>query len=408
SVFATVNYDNVPTSDPQNIAATGNGVASFLLGLPSNANTIAGQADLDIRQVLYHGYFQDDFRVTPKLTLNLGLRYEYNEWPHHIRGRMGGFDMTTGQFYWTSTNPITGQPANARPTIAAPDLNNWAPRIGFAYRLRPQTVVRGAYGIFYNCNLGWEWSTCRGNWPYSVSQNLRALNIAGSTPIRSDQLFRSFEPSTIPAQAQHTISRDLKMPYMQNWNFGIEQQLARDLVLELNYQGAKGTNLSSFLSTNDPPPGPGDPDPRRPFPVAGSLSELKTVANSHYHGLTAKLEKRYAQGLSVIASYAYQKSIDLNSEFGGTSPQDSRNARLDMAPSGFDQTHVFNGSFIWEIPLGRNMRGVAKQLINGWQTTGIITLETGRPFNINIPFDNANVGSRGDFQRPNLVGDPFP
>src|SRR5581483_8580056 len=233
SVYATVNYDNVPTSDPQNIAATGNGVASFLLGLPSNANTIAGQADLDIRQVLYHGYFQDDFRVTPKLTLNLGLRYEYNEWPHHIRGRMGGFDMTTGQFYWTSTNPITGQPANARPTIAAPDLNNWAPRIGFAYRLRPQTVVRGAYGIFYNSNLGWEWSTGRGNWPYSVSQNLQALNIAGSTPIRSDQLFRSFEPSTIPAQAQHTISRDLKMPYMQNWNFGIEQQLARDLVLEL-------------------------------------------------------------------------------------------------------------------------------------------------------------------------------
>ncbi len=408
SVFATMNFDNLPTSDPQNVANTGNSVASFLLGLPSTANRIAGEADLDIRQDLYHAYVQDDFRVTSKLTLNLGLRYEYNQWPHHIRGRMGGFDMTTGQFYWTATNPITGEPANAIPTIAQPQRNNWAPRVGFAYRVMPRTVVRGAYGIFYNSNFGWEWSTGRGNWPFSVSENDTGLNIAGVPPTRSDQLFLSFQPSAIPAQAQHTISRDLKMPYMQNWNFGIEHQLAKDLVLELNYQGAKGTHLSSFLSTNDPEPGPGDPNARRPYPQAGSLSELKTVATSRYSGLTAHLEKRYSAGLSLIASYAYQKSIDLNSEFGGTSPQDSRNAKLDLAPSGFDQTHVFNSAFVWEIPAGKSLHGVARQVVYGWQTTGVVTLETGRPFNITVPFDNANVGARGNFQRPNLVGDPFP
>lgn len=408
SVFSTVNYDNIPVSDPQNVSATGTSVASFLLGLPSTANRIAGEADLDIRQDLYHYWFQDDYRVTQKLTLNLGLRYEYNQWPHHIRGRMGGFDMTTGQFYWTTTNPITGQPANARNTIASPDRNNWAPRIGFAYRVMPKTVVRGAYGIFYNAILGWDWSTGRGNWPFSASENLTALNAAGSPTTRTEQLFVSYVPSNIPAQAQHTISRDLKIPYMQNWNVGIEHQLAQDLVVELNYQGSKGTSLSSFLSTNDPLPGPGDPNPRRPFPQGGSLSELKTIATSHYHGLTAKLEKRYARGLSVLASYAWQKNIDLNSEFGGTSPQNSRNARLDLAPSGFDQTHVFNGAFIWEIPGGKSLPPVARAFIAGWQTSGIITLETGRPFNINVPFDNANVGSRGNFQRPNLVGDPFP
>jgi hypothetical protein len=408
SVFASVNYDNVPVADPQNIASTGQAVASFLLGLPSTANRIAGEADLDIRQDLYHYWFQDDFRVSSKLTVNLGLRYEYNQWPHHIRGRMGGFDMTSGQFYWVSKNPITGQPANAPETIANPDRNNWAPRIGFAYRVMPRTVVRGAYGIFYNANLGWEWSTGRGNWPYSVSQNLTGLNIAGAPLTQTDQLFTSFTPSNIPAQAQHTISRDLKMPYMQNWNFGIEHQLAQDLVLELNYQGSKGTNLSSFLSTNDPLPGPGDPNARRPYPQGGSLSELKTIATSHYNALTAKLEKRYARGLSIIASYAYQKNIDLNSEFGGSSPQNSRAYNLDMAPSGFDQTHVFNGSFIWQIPGGKNLPTLPKYIVSGWQTTGIITLETGRPFNIIVPFDNANVGSRGNFQRPNLVGDPFP
>ena len=194
---------------------------------------------------------------------------------------------------------------------------------------------------------------------------------------------------------------------MQNWNLGVEHQLTQSLLLEINYQGAKGTHLSSFLSTNDPPPGPGDPNPRRPFPVAGALSELKMIATSRYNGLTAKAEQRFWKGLTYIASYAYSKSIDLNSEFGGTSPQDNSNIRASLAPSGFDQTHVFNTGYSYQIPYG-GLHGPAKLVLGGWQTTGIWTFETGRPFNITLPFDNANVGARGNFQRPNLVGNPFP
>jgi hypothetical protein len=233
------------------------------------------------------------------------------------------------------------------------------------------------------------------------------VNIPGVTPSRADQLFGSFDPQKVTPTAQHTISRDLATPYMQNWNFGVEHQLTQSLLLELNYQGAKGTHLSSFLSTNDPAPGPGDPNPRRPFPIAGALSELKMIATSRYNGLTAKAEQRLSKGLTYIASYAYQKSIDLNSEFGGTSPQDNQNIRASMGPSGFDQTHVFNTGYSYQIPSGQ-LRGVAAALLGGWQTTGIWTFETGRPFNIVLQSDNANVGSRGIFQRPNLVGDPFP
>jgi hypothetical protein len=320
---------------------------------------------------------------------------------------MGGFDMTSGQFYWVGRNPITGEPANAIPTIAEPQKKNFAPRVGFAYRILPRTVIRSAYGIFYNSNFGWEWSTGRGNWPYSISDNVTGINIPGVAPSRADQLFGSFDPKAVRPTAQHTISRDLSMPYMQNWNFGIEQQLTQSLLVEINYQGAKGTHLSSFLSDNDPAPGPGDPNPRRPYPQAGALSNLKTIATSKYNGLTIKAEQRYWRGLSFIASYAFQKSVDLNSEFGGTSPQDNQNIRASMGPSGFDQTHVFNTGYSWEIPSGR-LSGVTKQILGGWQTTGIWTLETGRPFNLGIQFDNANVGSRGNYQRPNLVGDPFP
>ncbi len=407
SVFLNFNFNNVATSDPQNVARTGHPFASFLLGLNNGGGRITGEADLDVAQKLHHLWIQDDIRLTSKLTINLGVRWEYNEWPHHRRGRMGGFDSIGGNFYWTSKNPITGAPANIRKTIADPQFRNFAPRIGFAYRLRPKTVIRGAYGIFYNPPAGWEWSTGRGNWPFSLSDNLTGINIAGATPTRADQFFGSFDPAKATPSAQHTIARDLQTPYMQNWNIGVEHQLTQTLMLDVNYQGAKGTHLSSFLSTNDPTPGPGDPNPRRPFPAAGAFSELKTIGTSRYNALTAKAEQRLSRGLSFVASYAYQKNIDLSSEFGGSSPQNNQNIEADLAPSGFDQTHVFNTGYSYTMP-GEKMKSRARFLIGGWQTTGIWTLETGRPFNITLPFDNANVGARGNFQRPNLVGDPYP
>ncbi len=407
SVFSTYNFDNIPTSDPQNVAATGQPLASFLLGLPSTANRIVGQTDLDLRHDLHHAYIEDDIKPTSRMTLNLGIRYEYNQWPHHIRGRLSGFDMLTGQFFWASTNPVTGQPANVRPEIADPRYRNLAPRVGIAYRVTNRTVIRSAYGIFYNSNFSWEWSDSRGGWPFSVSDNLTGLNIgANLRPVES--LFLSFDPKAVTPQTQHTVARDVKTPYMQNWNVGIEQQLSNSLLLELNYQGSKGTHLSSFLSTNDPPPGPGDPDPRRPFPIAGGISELKHIATSKYNGLTAKLEKRFSRGLSFLGSYAWAHSIDLNSEFGGSSPQNNACIRCDLGNSGFDQRHVANFSYIWELPVGRGTKGFTKQVLNGWEVSGITTLETGRVFNVGLGFDQANVGARGNFQRPNLAGDVFP
>jgi hypothetical protein len=407
SVFLNFDFNNIPTVDPQSLSGTGHPFASFLLGLPSGGGRISGEADLDTDQQLHHLWVQDDIKLTDRLTVNIGLRYEYNAWPHHRRGRMGGFDMNAGSFYWTATNPITGQAANAPETITEPERLNFAPRIGFAYRILPRTVIRSAYGIFYNSNFGWEWSTGRGNWPFSISDNVTGVNIPGVTPSRADQQFASFDPSLVRPTAQHTISRDLAMPYMQNWNFGVEHQLTQSLLVELNYQGAKGTHLSSFLSTNDPPPGPGDPNSRRPYPAAGALSELKMIGTSKYNGLTAKVEQRLWKGLSYIASYAFQKSIDLNSQFGGTSPQDNSNIRASMGPSDFDQTHVFNTGYTWMVPTG-GLQGPLKHIVGGWQTVGLITLETGRPFNLTLPQDIANVGARGNFQRPNLVGDPFP
>ena len=407
SVFSTFNYDNVPTADPQNVSKTGQALASFLLGLSSTANRIVGQTDLDLRQNLHHVYIQDDMKVNPRLTLNLGLRWEYDQWPHHIRGRLSGFDMITGQFFWASTNPVTGQPPNVRPQIADPRYADFAPRIGFAYRLTDRTTVRSSYGIFYNSNFSWEWSDSRGGWPFSVSDNLTGLNI-GTVLQPTESLFASFDPKKVVPQTQHTVARDVKTPYMQNWNFGVERQMARDVLLELNYQGSKGTHLGSFLSTNDPPPGPGDPNPRRLYPQAGAISELKHIATSRYDGLTTKVQKRYSSGLSLLLSYAWSHSIDLNSEFGGSSPQDNRCIKCSLGNSGFDQRHVAIFSYIYTVPALAAWNSLARHVLGGWEIAGITDLESGRVYGIGISFDNANVGARGNFQRPNLVGNPFP
>jgi hypothetical protein len=408
SVFSSFGYDNVPTGDPQNVSNTGQGMASFLLGLPSTASRIVGQDDLDLDQWLHHIYIQDDFKVNSKLTLNLGLRWEYDQWPHHRRGRLSGFDTITGQLFWTSTNPITGQPPNVRPQIADPRYRNFAPRIGFAYRVTPRTTLRSSYGIFYNSNFSWEWSDSRGGWPFSVSDNLQALNLPGTPLIPTEDLFQSFDPATAPRQVQHTVSRDVKTPYMQNWNFGVEHQFAQDLLVTINYQGSKGTHLASFLNSNDAPPGPGPVDPRREWPAAGAFSELKGIATSRYEALTAQVEKRFSRGFSILASYAWSHSIDLNSEFGGSSPQNDLCIKCDLGDSDFDQRQVFNAAYVYVVPGGNSPNRLIKYLLGGWELTGITRLETGRAFNVLINFDNANNGARSQSQRPDLVGDPFP
>jgi len=408
SVFSSFGYDNVPTGDPQNVSNTGQAMASFLLGLPSTASRIVGQTDLDLSQWLHHIYIQDDFKVNSKLTINAGLRWEYDQWPHHQRGRLSGFDTLTGQFFWASTNPITGQPANVRPQIADPQYRNFAPRFGFAYRVAPNTTIRSSYGIFYNSNFSWEWSDSRGGWPFSVSDNLTALNLPGTTPIFTQNLFQSFDPAAVVPQNQHTVARDVKTPYMQNWNLGIEHQFASDILAEINYQGSKGTHLASFLNSNDAPPGPGAVDPRREWPFAGAFSELKDIATSRYEALTFKVEKRFARGFSLLATYAWSHSIDLNSEFGGTSPQNDFCIKCDLGDSGFDQRQVFNAAYVYVVPGATSPRWVVKYVLGGWELSGITRLESGRAFNIGINFDNANNGARSLSQRPDLVGDPFP
>lgn len=428
-IFANISYDRLTTSDPQDAAGvTGQAYASFLLGWPSAASRIqplkapgcSSCTEARMAQDLRHFYVQDDIKLTQNLTINLGLRYEYSSWYRSLNDPpnsswfstlddCGAFEIALGckggkgKFVWAGKNPITGEAANTTDTLIKPDKNNWAPRIGAAYRLGSKTTLRTGYSIFYGSNIAWEGNHMRGNYPFAVGQDLPLNRTFPQNA--ADRPFPPIDFNAVAPSAQHTARKDNVMPYVQQWNFGIQHQLVADLLVEVNYIGNKGTHLSSFISGNDALPGPGDIQPRRPFPQhLGGFSENRSWATSSYQGLTTKVEKRFSKDLLFDVNFAWSKSIDLNSQWGGTSPQDAYNAKNSIGLSDFHRKYVFSGDVVYLLPKVGSFKGVADKVINGWQLNGIIQLRSGNYLTPTLTFDNANVGSRGNFQRPDVVG----
>ena len=406
------------TNDPQNVSTTGQAMASYLLGLPNSALRNIGATAAIMRKWDYSGYIQDDWKLSPRLTINLGLRYDYLGWPYSRDNTLGSFDLSNGQYLWDGTNPVTGAGPNVRRGVVNPDYNNFAPRVGFAYRIGDKTTIRSGYGIFYSGNYLWEAQGIRGNYPYAISETHTNLNNDGPTsPIET-----TFSPilfvtpgADVPMSDQHIVNRNNRTSYTQQWNLHVQHQLAEDLIAEVGYIGNKGTHLTMFANANTALPGPGDPDPRRPYPVLGPTSIMDNVASSHYEGLQAKIEKRFSQGLSFRGNYAFGKVLDVGGSgvASSASPQDPNNYRGDRGLSSLDRRHIFTLDWVYQLPFGKgqrygsNMNGFANAVLGGWEVTGIISAISGRPFSATLPSDIANIGARSISQRPNLVGDPY-
>ncbi len=411
-------FNKRPTEDPQNAENTGNAVAAYLLGLPNLAQRNIGRGTTALmRKEDYGFYFQDDWKVTANLTLNLGLRYDLIEYPKHRDDLLASIDIDTGEFLWDGMNPVTGEPPNARRGIVEPDHNNFAPRLGLAYRLGERSTIRAGYGVFYMSNFLWEAQGIRGNWPYAISESLSNLNE------RTDLSYaeNTFSPqldiemgSEVAPRAQHIVNRHNRISYTQQWNLHIQRQLTDSMMVEVGYVGTKGHDMSAFINTNTAPLGPGDVDPRRPYPHYGAMSEMTNEATSSYHGLQAKLEQRFTDGLSFRANYAWGKTIDtLGAGFSASrSPQNPHDLQADRALSDLHRLHTFSADFVWQVPIGKNravgsnLGSVANGILGGWQLTGVGTANSGAPINVSIPRDIANIGPRVQAQRPDLVGDP--
>jgi hypothetical protein len=427
------NYQAPQTADPQNIANTGSPLASYLLGIPEGGTRNVGVTAAYEAGTNHALYVQDDIKLKPNLTVNVGLRYEYDQWPVEVHNHLSEFDFTQDKFVWAGFNPLTQQASNITDrALMSPNFTNFAPRVGLSYGLGNKTTVRAGYGIFYSSNYFWEGQGARGTWPYALADTLGGLNTPSTAPpTYTEVMYPNYNapvPGT-PADAQHTMGRHNKTPYSEQWNFGVQRELANNLMLEVEYVGDGGRHMSLFTNRNDPLPGPGNigqPGDFRPYqyadPLAGTYaggsigfgadSDMENSVSSSYNGLQVKLDKKFSNGLQALVSYTWAHYIDIGgSGFSQSSaPQNDNNPAADRADGTFDYRHIISASWVYELPAGKGRRflnngnPVAQAVLGGWEFTGIAHANTGGPLGIGLSKDIANVGQRGMTARPNYVG----
>ncbi len=405
---------------------TGYSMADMLLGIPANFQLSPQLFDPQFRQWEIMPWVQDDWRVTPKLTINLGLRYEWRPWPVSKDNTISNIILPPGggQASLVLSGPCvpggirdcaTSLPTSIAPTrstIANTDKNNFAPRIGFAYRLGDsgRTVMRGAYGMFYQAEPFNQFVFLSINPPF-VSYFNRFINTGNF------QNWDWFHPTAglPPGGVQFTyIPSNSSTPYLQAWNFGVQHDFGAGFVLDTTYVGNKDTKLWARTWPNQPPPGPGDIDSRRPYTNVSTIAGDEPIGNANYNGLQMRLDKRFSQGLSILAGYTYSKAITdtQGAETGAFVPdlQDNNNRRANRGLTASDTRHRFTMSALYELPFGNKKRylsdanGVVRTIVSGWQLAGIATFQTGQPLTATLPFDNSNVGEGAKL--PNLIGNP--
>jgi hypothetical protein len=377
----------------------GNSLAEALIGLP----TFSGLATVDNPQYLraqsYAFFVQDQFRVTPKLTLNFGIRYEYNTPAVDKFDRANVYDPAAGRLAALGQN---GFPRGA----FNPDRNNLAPRVGLSYALTSKTVLRAGYGFYYDQGA---LAPSEGLYFSAPYYNFRLYFLNQNPPVflsLFDPWPRNF-PFPTPSSAT-AFQRDLKTPYLQHWNFAIQQQVGSAATVQIGYAGSKGTKLYGSRDINQPRPSLA-PFVLRPNPQFDDINIQESNRNSNYHSLQASWQQRLQRGVTALFSYTYAKSMDnasgFFSSFGDPNfPQDSANLRAERGRSNFDVRQRAVMSFTYDLPFGKG------RLLGGWQALGILTFQTGRPFTVALQsdFDNSNTGRSvlgfGANDRPNVVG----
>ena len=378
------------------------GMADFLLGYPSGAQ-LSNLAVVDQRLWMYSNFIQDDWKVTPKLTVNLGLRYDFATWPYEGADRITNFDPTTGQLFTPANSPF------GRSLIES-DRNNFAPRIGLAYQLSQNTVVRAGYGRFYMLfeRAGSE-DQLGLNLPWLVNNVVAAANTTSTANgIRLRNGFNlSLDPSAVNPQTVRirAVNPEAVTPSVDQWNLGFQHMLPWNMVATVDYVGTKGTHLSILRNLNQQFfNADGTGSGVIPFPQFGPIEYRDNGGNSIYHGGELTIEKRFSRGFSMRGAYTYSKSIDQAQEHlfsGGSNSfmQNARDLRQQRGRSDFDYRHRFSSSFLYELPFGEGKEflddGPLSYIVGGWRLSGIINMRSGRPFTVFASTNNGLVGNRG-------------
>ena len=412
-------FSGVFSQNPASRSGTGSGVADLLLGYASGATTgtIANAVE---RGKYAGGYFNDQWSVTRNLTLNLGVRYEVFFPYTEVNNRMGNFILEPGDPNYGHI-VFAGLNGQSR-SLLSTDWNNVAPRVGLAYTMpKTRLVIRGAYGIFYAQDQGMGVTN-------RLTSNPPFFGYGGFT-IVSDQLNPSTGfilnpnqslPRAAPIAAQQFALQPSATvalvswyphdttPYEQEWNISVQKQITSSSLIEIDYVGNSSTHLWGVSQGNQPlTNGPGSATTRRPLAqyTVASVKRLAPWARSNYEGLSARFEKRYSHGFNVLSSFTYGRAIDDQNPAldlcdgcgSGDTLQNSYNLLGQRAPSDNNVPLRFVLSGVYELPFGAGKpwlhSGWAGKVAGGWSFATIYQTQSGLPFTISLPFDNANAGT---------------
>jgi hypothetical protein len=381
-------------------AISGSSLSDLLLGYPSFGLQSQANNPIRLRSMSYDTYFQDEWRVRPNLVLSLGGRYEFNSPATDPRNAMSDLDLQTGKLVQVGTNGVTN-------SGFSPDYKNFAPRVGIAWHVAPNTVIRAGYGVFYDAGMFIVGSVAYFN-PPQFALNVFFPSAAGLLTLQNP--FPINAGYTPPASLS-ILSPQLITPYLQQWNLSTEESLGKRGTLTLSYVGSDGSRLFRERDLNQPTLSPtgsqANLQTRRPYPQYSSIFDVESEGSSNYNALEVHYNGHIAPELSLWSAYTYSHSIDDASAFLGDTadpnfPQNSHNLAAERGPSSFDMRQRFVAAFVWSLPHG-----------NRWtrntEFQGIVTAESGQPFTPTLTpgNDNSNTGNTGQqsgSDRPNVSG----
>ena len=387
------------------VSGTGNAFADLLLGDVNTANvsrsfagpsasTVAG-----LRQTSYNFFGQDDFRVLPNLTLNVGVRWEYNAPTIDKYNHLATFDPT---FPTSTPLPYIRVSTAAKPTIYNASKKEFSPRFGFAWTpLGPKTVIRGGYGLYWDVKLLNVILNSALTAPfltgYSFNQSINGLpNISLANPYGG-----STGGPAIPSTSW--VEQPFRDGYVQQWNFNLQRELSSSMGMTVGYVGSKGTHLDMAYDANAPSPTSSFTQSLRKYPQFATINVRSAGASSVYHALQLSVEKRFSKGLSFLTGYTRSKSID-NSSLWNSTAVDVTDFHLERGLSTFDTRNRFVASYTYDLPYGRgqmfggNGTGLVNTLLGGWQTNGIVTIQSGNPLDATtgLQLSGTQTGTRPD------------
>ncbi len=398
--------------------------ANFLLGQAYSFSQASRDIIPDLRFANVEGYVQDDWKVTPRLTLNLGVRYSFFPSPMDTTGTLSAFDPSrynpalaptldaSGNFVQGGVTPnqylngiiIGGSGASAYGTqstspwgyrVNPSSKKSWAPRLGFAWDPfgDGKTAVRGGYGLYYDRSLDGIWEQNQfANPPFINNVYLsKATGWAGSF----DQ---PGAPSALysPYNLHSTGTPDFLTPYSQNWNLSVQRQIANNTRLEVAYVGNKGTHLLGIEDLNQVPLSTRIANPTasvnalRPYVGFGDISTIATRFDSAYHSLQVSLNRQVSKGLNVGVAYTWSKVLTDSSSDRSNAPYDTYNLAMEKGVASFNRPQVLVFNYIYDLPFFSSQQGLVGHALGGWEVSGITTMEGGLPVSVGQRFDPFN------------------